>query len=220
MQKRSALVMGATGLIGSHCLELLLADDAYERVVAPVRRPLGKGHPKLEQHIVEFDHLDDFATIFGVDDIFCCLGTTIKRAGSQEAFRRVDLDYVIRGAELGLAAGAKRVMAVSAMGADSASKIFYNRIKGQMEDKLRQLDYESVNIMRPSLLLGRRPEFRLAEELGKAAMKFVGLLMVGPLKDYRAIEGSAVAAAMIEQAKNGEPGVNIIKSGAIRALAA
>src|SRR5882672_191791 len=162
---RAALVAGASGLVGGHLLQLLLADDAYARVVTLARRRLAAQHPKLEQRIVDFGTLDALSDLPRVDDVFCCLGTTIKTAGSQEAFRRVDHDYVLAVARAGQRAGAAQLLLVSALGADPASRIFYSRVKGEVEADVRRLPYQAIQIFRPSFLMGDRAQVRLAERL-------------------------------------------------------
>lgn len=213
-------MLGATGLVGGHVLDLLLADPAYLRVVAPVRRPLGRAHEKLGAPEVDFAHLEERPELFRVDDVFCCLGTTIARAGSQEAFRRVDLELPLQAARLSSAGGARRFLIVTAMGADSGSRIFYNRVKGEAEEGVRAVGFESVAILRPSLLLGEREERRTGEAVGKVVMGALEFAFVGPLRKYRAIEGSAVARAMVRLAKEGRPGVRVVESDEIARIAA
>ncbi|PKL74567.1 MAG: hypothetical protein CVV27_19820, partial [Candidatus Melainabacteria bacterium HGW-Melainabacteria-1] len=164
--KKTAVIVGASGLVGGLCLELLLADENYDRVMTPVRRPLPLEHPKLVQEIVNFDDLDPSAGIFRGDDLFCCLGTTIKKAGSRENFIRVDRDYTVAVAKTALRNGMKRALVITALGANPSSGIFYNRVKGETEAALGALPFEAVHFFRPSLLLGNRGEFRLAEKIG------------------------------------------------------
>ena len=145
----TALLLGATGLVGGHVLDLLLADPAYRRVTVLTRRPLARMDPKLDQRATDFDRLRDHEISFAVDDVFCCLGTTIATAGSQEAFRRVDHDYVVDAARLAAEHGARRYLLVTAAGANARSRIFYNRVKGEAEDAVRALPLESAAILRP-----------------------------------------------------------------------
>lgn len=217
---RTALVLGGTGLVGGHCLDLLLADPAYARVVAPVRRPSGRTDAGLEERVVDFDRLGDDAGAFRVDDVFCCLGTTIRAAGSQEAFRRVDHDYVVAAARLAADGGARQLLLVTAMGADADSRIFYNRVKGETEQAVRALPFRRVVLVRPSLLLGDRGERRLGEEVGKVVMGALTPLMVGPLRPYRAIAGRDVARAMVRLAKEAAPGTRVVESDELARLAA
>src|SRR6267143_5589338 len=158
---RTALLAGATGLVGSHVLELLLADAHWSRVVTVGRRTTSRQHDKLEQRVLDLGELETVSDLPHIDDVFCCLGTTIKQAGSQPAFRRVDHAFVVGVAHAGLHAGAKQFLLVSAIGADPASRVFYSRVKGETESAIRRVGFHSVQIFRPSLLLGERPEFRL-----------------------------------------------------------
>lgn len=192
-----AAVAGATGLIGTHLIQLLLADPAYERVIAFTRRPLdGVSSPKLQTMETNFETAEETLKGIRIDDAFCALGTTIRKAGSQEAFRKVDHDYILAFARAAKAAGAKRFLLVSAMGASASSSIFYSRVKGEAERDIRALGFESLHIFRPGLLIGEREEKRSGEEIGAALTPFLNPLMIGPLRDYRSIRGEVVAGAM------------------------
>lgn len=215
---KSALLLGASGLVGSHCLEFLLQEKSYGEIRALVRRPLAIQHPSLIQHIVDFDSLNTQAALLRADDIFCCLGTTIKKAGSQEAFRKVDFTYAYEIAKIAAQNGAQQFLLVSSMGANAKSSIFYNRVKGELEDAVAKLPFDGVQIFRPSLLIGSRAEFRLGEKIAEPLMKAFGFLLVGNLKKYRAIEARTVAAAMIEIAEKKPSGVNIYESDRIQEI--
>ena len=215
MEQRTALLAGASGLIGGHCLDLLLRDPVYGKVIVLARRPLSGRHPKLEQHIADFDRLTDDARIFHVDDVFCCLGTTIKQVGSQEVFYKVDCLYPLEIARLALKHSAKQFLIVTALGADPKSRVFYNRVKGEVEQKLTPLGFQALYIFRPSLLLGNRQEIRLGEEIVKNLFKPLSRIMVGPLKKYRPIEARTVAHAMVQTAKKDLKGIYIIESDRI-----
>lgn len=197
---RTALIVGATGLVGKACLYQLLDNAAYTRVLALVRKPLAIKNHKLQQLVINFDELHQQYSEFVADDVYCCLGTTIKVAGSQEKFRKVDFDYPLQLAEMALKNGAQQFLLVSAMGANMDSSIFYNRVKGEVEQAIGDLHYASFKVFRPSLLLGNRTEFRLGEQLAKVLMKGLGFLFIGPLKKYKAIEGVKVAQAMVAAA--------------------
>ena len=216
---RTALLLGATGLVGGHCLDLLLNDSAYGKVVVLGRRLVRTEHAKLEQHVVDFEHPSDFASLMLARDVFSCLGTTIKKAGSKENFRRVDFTYQLGTARLAAEQGARELLLVSALGADARSSIFYNRVKGELEEAVSKLAYEAVNIFRPSLLLGERAEFRLGESVAELPMRYVSFLMVGPLRKYRPVHARAVAAAMLEVSKEQRTGTNIFESDRIRQIA-
>lgn len=214
---KSILVCGATGLVGHECVELLLRDESFSRVVTLSRRPIhigpaGTAHPeKLEQHIVDFDDLDSSAELFRVDQVLCAFGTTIKKAGTRERFHQVDFEYPYKAASLGAAQGAQHFLLVSAMGADTGSRVFYSRVKGELEDAVSSLSYRSLTIIRPSLLLGERQEFRFAEEIGKR------LAFLFPDK-YKPVTAKAVAAALVAAAKADRPGQRIIESRDIRSF--
>jgi uncharacterized protein YbjT (DUF2867 family) len=167
------MLLGATGLTGGKVLQGLLGREEVSQVVALVRHKLPTLHDKLAQHEVDFDRLEDHAELFDVDVIICCLGTTIKKAGSQDQFRKVDLGYPMKAGELGRSRGVRAFILMSAIGASSSSTIFYNRVKGELEDALRDLDYPYLSIYHPSLLLGDRKEQRTAEALGIKAMPLV-----------------------------------------------
>ncbi|HEX2206180.1 MAG TPA: NAD(P)H-binding protein [Longimicrobium sp.] len=214
----SALLLGATGLVGGHVLDLLLDDPAYGRVVVLGRRPVDRSHPKLVQQLADLGRLDEHAALFAVDDVFCCLGTTIRAAGSREAFRRVDHDYVVDSARLAAAAGARRYLLVTAAGADSGSRFFYNRVKGDAESGVRAQPFEGVVILRPSLILGPRPERRPAEALAQRIAPALGVLMAGPLRRYRAVQAEAVARAMVRLAKERPRGARIVENDEIQEI--
>lgn len=216
---RTALVLGATGLIGGHLLRLLAAQPEYGRVVALVRRPTGLRHPKLAERIVDYERLAEARDALAVDDLFCCLGTTIKKAGSQAAFRRVDYDYPMAAARLAKEAGVKRFLLVSSMGADPRAAVFYSRVKGELERDLAALDLPALLIFRPSLLLGERQEVRMGESIAAAIMRALDpLLKVGPLARVRAIEGRTVARAMVRAALQGPAGVQVYLNDAIQRM--
>ncbi len=207
MAERVALLAGGTGLVGRHCLPLLL--ERYERVVALGRRLALPAHERLAEHVVDFERLGKHAELVQGDDLFCCLGTTIKAAGSQEAFRRVDHDYVVELARLASEQGVRRFFLVSALGADSGSRVFYNRVKGEVEEAVGALPFSAVHIVRPSLLLGERDESRPAERFGQILGRLAGPAFVGPLAPYRAIPAANVAATLVTAAQSDAGGVHI-----------
>src|SRR5919197_4128869 len=158
----SVLIVGATGLVGRECVRQFAAHPAFERVDAAVRRPLPPDLrlPKVREHVVEFDHLAEHAELFRVTHVLSALGTTLRQAGSKTRFRQVDYDYTLAVARLGVEHGARHFLLVSSLGADSGSRIFYSRVKGELEDAVLRLPYRSITIVRPSLLLGERGEPR------------------------------------------------------------
>lgn len=194
MGDRTALILGASGLVGGHLLAILLDSPEYRRITAIGRRPLA-GHPKLDQIVTGLDDLGSHAAAFAVDAVFCCLGTTIKKAGSRAAFRRVDRDYPLAAARLARAAGAA-FLVVTALGADPRSIFFYNRVKGELERQLIALDLPSLHIFRPSLLLGERRETRPGEELAARLSTVLSPFFRGPFAKYRPVDARAVARAM------------------------
>ncbi|MBG8552499.1 NAD-dependent epimerase/dehydratase family protein [Hymenobacter guriensis] len=195
--QKTALIAGASGLVGQHLLPLLLASDRYAKVIAVGRRALPLVHPKLEQRVVDFDHLEEHRLRLIADDVYCCLGTTIRQAGSKEAFYKVDYLYVVKLAALTAANFAAQLMVVSAMGADADSRFYYNRVKGEMEAAVRQTPFRAIHLFRPSLLLGERADKRLGEQVGAVVLGLVKPLLVGPLRKYRAVSAEAVAQAML-----------------------
>ncbi|MDD5224119.1 MAG: oxidoreductase [bacterium] len=218
MNSKTALLVGATGLIGGHCLRFLLEGDYYGKVVVLARRKLPLEHKKLEQHVIDFDALARNADLVRADDIFCCLGTTRKKTASKEAYRSVDFTYPFEIARLGLANGAEHYAIVSALGANSKSRIFYNRTKGEVEKAVSELGFKGVYIFRPSLLTGERQEERKWEEVGGNFAKKLSFLMVGPMKRFRPITAEAVAFAMAQTTRKGSLGVHIFESEEIRKI--
>jgi uncharacterized protein YbjT (DUF2867 family) len=214
---RNALVAGATGLVGSHVLALLLADARWSRVVTVGRRSTGQQHAKLEQRVLDLGELETVSDLPRVDDIFCCLGTTIKQAGSQPAFRLVDHTFVVGLARAGLRAGATQFLLVSAIGADPESRVLYSRVKGETEAAIRKLPYEAIQIFRPSLLLGDRPEFRLGERIATLGAPVMMGLLFGRLRRYRPIQAATVARAMVAIAKEVPRGPTVYEYDAMRA---
>ena len=201
----NAWVVGATGLVGRALIGGLLAEPKVEQVTAIVRRPLDRKHPKLTEVRVDFDRLEEELRGRTATHAFCCLGTTIKKAGSQAAFYRVDHDYPLAFGRAALAAGVKKFLVVTALGADPRSSIFYNRVKGELEEHLAGLDLPELHALRPSLLMGEREERRPAEAIAMALAKPLGRLMIGPLARYRPIEGSEVARALLWLALDDHP---------------
>ena len=220
MTPRTALLLGATGLVGGHCLDLLLADDRFERVVTLGRRTAARDHPRLEQHLVDFDTLADFTPHVRGDAIFCCLGTTLRAAGSRDAFRRVDHDYPLAVARAAAERRVPRFLLVSAAGADSHSRFFYSRVKGEVERAIAGLDFPHFVALRPSLLLGERSEPRLGEALAAPLMRLAAPLMIGPLRRYRPVAARDVALAMVELAAQQVAGTRIVDSDEIDRIAA
>lgn len=218
MQPRSGLLVGASGLVGGHLLQLLLGDAAYNQVTVLVRKPLPFRHSKLRECVINFDQLDKHKDALHAHDVFCCLGTTIKAAGSQEAFRKVDFMYVVQTAALTLKNGAEQFLMVSSLGANTNSRVFYSRVKGDVEDAVSKLPFKTVQIFRPSFLLGDRKEIRRGEKIAIALMKSLSFALAGSLRKYRAIHALTVANAMLAVAKQQNTGIAIYESERIRIL--
>lgn len=206
---RHILLAGATGLTGEHLLDRLLDEPTVERVLAPSRRALAE-HSRLDNPVGELSEL--LPQLTGpIDTAFCCLGTTIKKAGSQSAFRAVDLDLVVAFAQRARELGARHLLVVSALGADPQATVFYNRIKGEMEEALRAQAWPQLTLARPSLLLGERSDFRLGERL---TAPFAQLL---PGK-WRGIEANRLAHALWRLALEDGQGVRVVESDELRRL--
>jgi uncharacterized protein YbjT (DUF2867 family) len=202
-------------LIGNILTRMLLDTEQYSRVTILVRRPIDLTHPKLNQEVINFDQPDP-GKVKG-DDVFCCLGTTIKVAGSKEAFYKVDATYPYELAKLAHANGASQFLLVTAMGADSNAVIFYNRVKGEVEEKIAGLNYDSYSIFRPSLLLGDRKDVRPGEKIAQNFSGILSALLVGPLKRYKPIEARKVAAAMQKVALRRLKGRYVLESDQLQA---
>ena len=216
MTTRKALIAGATGLVGGFCLQSLLDNDHYSEVITLVRKPLLKTHRKLKTIVTTFDNLGPELSNNQVDDVYCCLGTTIKKAGSQEAFKKVDHTLVVTVAGLMKKHGAEQFLVISAMGANKDSKVFYNRVKGEMEDALQELGYPCLRIIRPSLLLGLREEFRLGEKIAVMLTPLLKPFLLGSLKKYRPVEAEKVAQFMVKVAREKSVvGVHVYESDVI-----
>jgi uncharacterized protein YbjT (DUF2867 family) len=217
-EKKSALVAGASGLIGRHCVELLLNHEAYTEVKILVRKPVAIRHPKLTVCLIDFDKLENHAEALIADDVFCALGTTIRKAGSQAAFRKVDFDYTVKIAALAQHADARQFLLVSSIGANPRSRIFYNQIKGDVEKAVRRIPFNSVQIFRPSLVLGKREERRSSEQIGAALMAALGWGLVGPMRRWKAVDAHSVARAMVVSAQKNLSGFHVYQSDEIQRI--
>ena len=213
LTSKTALVVGATGLVGNALTHRLIDSSAYEKVKVLVRHSLGWQHPRLQEIQYDFDHPNGL--LIQADDIFCCLGTTMKKAGSREAFKKVDYQYPLDVAKRALVNQAQQFLLVSSMGADSNSSFFYSRVKGDLERDLTALNYPTLLIFRPSLLLGDRKEFRLGERISEGLMKVFNPLI--PSK-YKAIQAQSVANAMYQKAQEELSGTHIFESDQLQNL--
>jgi uncharacterized protein YbjT (DUF2867 family) len=216
---RTALLVGATGLVGGHCLDRLLAEPRYAEVTVLARRAPDRTHDKLQVRVVDFDSLGE-RSVPAVDDVYSCLGTTIRAAGSRRAFRRVDHGYPVTVAGLARSRGARRLALVSSIGAHPGSRSFYLRTKGETDRDIATIGYECVEIFRPSLLLGERAESRPGEAAAAVLGRIASRLLTGRLRDYRPVEASVLAAAMVEALGRGEPGRHVRAFDEIHRLAA
>lgn len=206
---RTALLAGATGLVGQQLLPLLLEAPEYTQVRVLTRRALSQSHRKLQTVQTDFSNLPALGTALQADDVYCCLGTTLRKAGSRGAFEQVDYDYVLALARAALAQGAQQFLVISAAGASAASAAFYSRVKARMEQEVSTLGFTATHILRPSLLLGERAESRPGERLGQLLSPLLSPLLTGPLKRYRPIEGRELAAAMLSLARRQQHGCHI-----------
>jgi uncharacterized protein YbjT (DUF2867 family) len=211
---KTALVLGGSGLIGRQLVNELLESQHYQRVTVLLRRPLADLPEGAEQRIEDFDALIASAEPLEANDVFCCLGTTIKTVkGDKAAFYRIDHDYPVALAQLAQQGGAERCFVVSALGANAASRVYYNRVKGEMERDLRALNFAALHIYQPSLLIGKRDHLdqpsRSGEGVGQALMPLLNLLLQGALRKYRATPADSVAAAMAADAQRQTQGLEI-----------
>lgn len=214
--QKTAILFGATGLVGGYCLELLLASPLYSKVKVFNRRKMDIQHPKYEEYIIDFDTLEEYSDWIVGEDVFCCLGTTRKKAGSKAAFSKVDYTYVLDTAKIAAKNNANQFLLVSAVGADKDSMFFYNQIKGEIELAIQQLNYWSIHIFRPSLLLGSRNELRIGEKLATYASGIFNLVTNRLAPKYSAVHGEQVAKAMILAAQRIDNGIFIYESDEIQ----
>jgi uncharacterized protein YbjT (DUF2867 family) len=216
---RTALLIGSTGLVGSHLLQLLLESSTYTSVITFGKRPSGIHHPKLTEHIIDFDDKTSYESLVRGDDFFCTIGTTIKKAGSKEAFKKVDYQYPKEFASVALQNGVSQFLLISSLDANENSNNFYLKTKGEIQLFLKKAAFKTVAIAQPSLLLGDRNEFRFGEKVGGIVLKTFSFLFFGKFKKYRPIEASDVAKALYAIANEQQIGFHIYKSDALQKLA-
>ena len=219
VEQKVVLLAGATGFVGSLALTELLDSADISRVFAITRRPLGREHPRLANRIVQFEQIESQLKGLTCHAALCSLGTTIRQAGSEPAFRQVDFDAVLAFARTAKAAQAQRFVVVSSTAADAGSKNFYLRTKGEMEEALQGLGFTSLDILQPSLLLGWRAEIRPLELVGSVFMPLVNPFLTGKREPLRAIPARTVAAAMVGAIRSGRRGVHRYTYSAIQSLA-
>lgn len=192
---RSALVVGATGLVGSSLVKLLCESEEYAAVNVLSRRPLDFTHPKLVVKLCEFDRIADKDMEFA-HEVFCCLGTTMKKAGSKQQFEKVDFEYPLTIAAIAKNRGVGHFIVISAMGANEKALAYYSQVKGKLEAELIKMDFPRLSIVRPSLITGDRQEFRLGETIGDKVLNVLNPILVGPLKKMHSIPATQIALAM------------------------
>lgn len=214
-----AVIVGASGLVGSVLLQIVLQENTYQEVLVLVRQPLPLQHPKLVQLVINFDQLDKYADAITGHALFCCLGSTRKKTPNLQAYRKVDYDYPVKLAQIALHNQIPQYHLVSAIGADNQSSNFYTRMKGEVENTIAHLGLKTLHIYQPSLLTGNRKEFRLTERIAAAVMKVADTFLIGKLKKYQSIPAATVARAMYKQSLNTDEGLFIHPSDHIKHLA-
>jgi len=207
-----ALIAGSTGLVGNSLLSEL--QQHYSEIICLVRKPGNSEIKGVSELVVDFDDLESIPIEVKADHLYLCLGTTIKKAGSKEAFRKVDYEYPYVISKLFKSRGTTHLFIVSALGADKGSSVFYNRVKGELENALMNLNFQGLSIFRPSLIMGERQETRFGEKIGQIIMRFFGLLFVGPLKKYKGVSANAIAKSMVQ--KRDVSGIRIVESDEIQ----
>jgi uncharacterized protein YbjT (DUF2867 family) len=217
MTERTAAIIGATGMIGNYLLELILKDNYFNNVRILVRRPYPKTDPKMEVKLVDFSDAESFKlALEGTDVIFSCVGTTQKNVkGDIELYRKIDFDIPLKAARFGKEAGCEKFIFVSSVGANSRSTSFYLKLKGELENAISIIGLNAVHIMRPSMLLGERKDFRLGEKIGKGVMSAISFLL--PSK-YKPVHGKKVARAMLAVAKENKEGIFVYEYNKIKKL--
>jgi uncharacterized protein YbjT (DUF2867 family) len=214
-----AIIAGASGLIGSKLLNILLLQPGYDEVLILVRKELPVQHEKLVQLVIDFDQLDRLAVAITGYAIFCCLGSTQKKTPDLNIYRKIDHDYPVKLAQLAKQNGVEQYHLVSALGANSKSSNFYTKMKGETEEDIRQVGLNCLHIYEPALLTGDRQEYRLVERILTPVMRAIDPLLVGSLKKYRSIPAETVARAMFNKSLKKEEGVFIHPSDKIKLLA-
>lgn len=217
---KTAILFGASGLVGGQCLHQLLEHPAYKKVISIGRRQLDIEHERLEQHVIDFDTLDAYKHLIQGHDLFCCLGTTMANAGNKEAFYKVDFTYVFQTASLAAKNGVNQILLVSSVGADPDSFIYYSKVKGEIEKAVKELSFWAVHIFQPSILVGDRQENRPAEKIGIGLTQTFDRITGGNLLGkYKPAKVEDVAKAMLRAAQKLEGGIWTYPSDHIYAMA-
>lgn len=217
MKTKKAIIIGASGLVGSHILASLLENPNYSEIAIFTRKKIDLEHPKLNQVLVDFDNLNK--NLIQADEIFCAIGTTLKKAGSKSAQLHIDCEIPYNFAKIGRENGVKGFYLVSSLGADANSTNFYLKTKGQLEQKITELKFETFVSVRPSILFGNRTEKRLGEGFGIFAAKLIEPFLLGKLKKYAGIEAADVAEALIKLANSNKKGDYKIESDELKKMA-
>lgn len=217
VNSKIAIIAGASGLVGGHLIRHLLANDVYKKVISVSRRPLELEHDKLDQKVIEFDNLHTLENELKGDHVYCCLGSTRKKAGSRENFYKYDYTYPMELAAITNSNGATLFSLVSSKGANKKSMFFYNRVKGEVEESVSRIDFETIQIFRPSLLMGKRDEFRFAEKMGEY-LSYIFYPFFGLMKNLQPIRAEKVAKAMAELAFKDKKGIFFYESGQLQSF--
>ncbi|MBC7387619.1 MAG: NAD(P)H-binding protein [Opitutaceae bacterium] len=197
---KTAVIAGSTGLVGKQLMYKLLECKDYQKIIALVRTPLQIKHPKLVQLTVDYDKLDQYKDQMQGDDYFCCLGTTMKKAGSKVAFYKVDYTYAFEFAKIASENVASKFLLISAIGADSSSSVYYSKVKGELEEAIKKLKIPEIHIFQPSILVGNRLEFRFGEIIGIGVAKAISPLLISGLRKYKPMDVTKLAQAMLNVA--------------------
>lgn len=207
--EKTAILLGATGLTGGMLLDLLLKEASYEKIKLFSRSLVGFTHPKIEEYLVDLLQLENYKADFIADEVFCCIGTTKKKTPDNETYRKIDYGIPIAAAKLAKQNNINTMIIISALGADAKSSVFYNKIKGEMENAVIAEKIPNTYILQPSLIGGNRSEKRLGEWLAKQVMKVFGVFFVGSLAKYKTIAPEAIAKAMLWLANNSYDSIKI-----------
>ena len=205
---KTAVIAGASGLVGKQLIFKLIESPEYHKIIVLVRTPIQIKHPKVVQVKVDFDKLNEFREEIKGDHFFCCLGTTMKKAGSKEAFYKVDFTYCLNFAKTAEANLATKFLLISSIGADSSSSVYYSKVKGELEIQISKLNIPEIHIFHPSILVGNRLELRFGEIIGIAIAKIISPLFVGGMKKYKPMEVTILAQAMLNVALQTEKPLN------------